>query len=266
MKTKRHTRCCVCVPVVCLCNYILYNCDTAHILRIVCDPFTHLCMTSHLPSRLSLHRLVVLSPPPAEYDEDVAALLNEEHAVKYLTHDHFVHPSFSSDKEEDQVSITWSIDDVRVRREQQARDQEDRKAWHCVLVEDEIFVGVCSLRNIDLYNKSAEMGLCMNAIFWHRPISSEAHFAILRHAFEEIHLRRVSFFMLTTNEMALSFCRKTLHACHEGTLRDYFYHFTEKKFVPAELFSVVSTDWDDTKRRLHQKIISYSEVAPHIIL
>lgn len=218
-------------------------------------------MSRHFPSRISLHRVAVISPPPERYDPDVARLLNDERAMKYLTHNHSTHPSFFIGGE-GSVDMTWTLEHVRCRREAQENEHRGGISWYGVALEDDQFAGVCSLREIDWYNRSGEMGICLLPDFWHRAISSQTHFIILQHAFEVLHLHRISFTVTSENTAMISFCNKVLTANHEGTMKD-FYLDVSGRYHNAELFSVLETNWSDIKATLHRRILSYSESTRH---
>lgn len=219
-------------------------------------------MSRHLPSRISHHAVEVFSPPPERFDEDVARLLNESSAVRYLTHEHSMHPAFLASLrvpgEDTNQSLAWTVDDVRERRAVQEQEHESRKSWHCIATEDGAFAGICSLRSIDWYNKSAEMGICLLSYFRHRPIIDQTHFCVLQHAFEELLLHRIGFAIVGENDSMKSYFNKVLGASHEGTLREAYLD-NNGKYHDIELFSIIAPQWHGVKASLHRRIINASD-------
>jgi RimJ/RimL family protein N-acetyltransferase len=222
-------------------------------------------MSRRLPSHLSHHSVNVFSPPPERFDADVAQLLNSEDAVKYLTHGHSVHPSFAMGEtpgEDNHAELTWAVEDVAKRRADQETEHEKGSSWYCVAAEDDQFAGICSLRAIDWYNRSCEMGICLLPDYWHRPIAAQTHFVVLQHAFEELLLHRISFCILSENNAMKSFLESAIGALHEGTLHDYYLDGTGT-FHNAEMYSLTAPRWPDAKASLHRRIISAAETPRH---
>ena len=219
-------------------------------------------MSRHLPSHLSHHSVSILSPPPEEYDADVTRLLNSEESMAYMTHSHSIHPSYASRKDPsddiDLSSMTWTLDDVRRRREIQEEEHSSEKSWHCVATEDGVFTGVCSLRSIDWYNRSAEMGMSLLHDYWKHPIVAQAHFIVLQHAFEELRLHRISFCITDRNASMDSFCKNVLGASLEGTLNDY-YMDKSGEFHNARLYAILEHHWPELKASLHRRIVCAAE-------
>mmetsp|Transcript_21097 Transcript_21097/g.30490 ORF Transcript_21097/g.30490 Transcript_21097/m.30490 type:complete len:209 (-) Transcript_21097:127-753(-) len=182
-------------------------------------------------------------PPPAAYDADIAALLSNEEAMTYL-------------KAMSKTSTGgWSIDDARIRREKQEEEYNLRSSLNCAILWKGKFAGIGGFRDINWWNKCAEMGIILHPNYWKRRLSVEVHYLCLKFGFEVLGIHRVEFKTAASNIPMTRFLENILHASHEGTLRDFFPSGTEENcFENVAVYSVLSPEWPETKARLECKL------------
>ena len=200
--------------------------------------------TSNLPPYLSDNGPVRLEfPVGVAYDRDIASLLSNEVAMANL-----VAMSKKS-------SGGWSETDARIRRNRQEKEFSEGLSLNGVVLYENEFAGIAGFRDINSWNKSAEMGIILDPKFWHKGISTRAHFLCLEYAYEIAGINRVEFKTASSNTAMRKFCIDTLQATHEGTLRDYFPTGTiENTYENVELYSILAAEWPALRRRLEEKI------------
>lgn len=88
----------------------------------------------------------------------------------------------------DDIDLTKAIMDA------QLRDMDLGRAlyWAMVRREDGAFVGCCDLSEIDRWHHRAEIGFMIGKPFWSDSYAYEAMQAVMSHAAQELHLRRLS--------------------------------------------------------------------------
>ncbi len=198
------------------------------------------------PSLLNGKSLAYSSPPSPDFDADIANLLSDSKNMEHLT---------AMSKSE---SGGWSIADAIQRRENQILMQNEGKGWFCTMAIQGTneFVGICGLRDIDWYNRAAEMGIIIRHEHWGKGFGGEAHYVIFSHAFEVLQLERVILVTASANAPMVSFCKNVLNACHEGTGRHRFarsWTDPSKGYDDTEQFSLLRDEWPAVKARLAAK-------------
>lgn len=199
-----------------------------------------------LPSLLHGKQLDFISPPSEQFDADIVRLFSDEKAMEFL-------PAMSK-----KDIGGWTLADAAQRREGQAKSHAACGAWSCVMVRRDTgaFVGICGLRDIDWYNRAGELGIILHESQWGRGFGGEAHYEVLRQAFEALRLERVFLVTASNNLPMVSFCRNVLQACHEGTSRRRFarsYTDAAAGYDDTDTFSVLAHEWPALKARLEQK-------------
>jgi RimJ/RimL family protein N-acetyltransferase len=205
-------------------------------------------MATNLPSQLVGNSLVRLEfPVGAEYDRDVAALLSNEEAMEHL----LAMANISSGG--------WSEADAASRRMRQEEEFNAGTSLNGVVLYDNKFAGIAGYRDINSWNKSAEIGIIILPAYWRKGISTQVHFLCLEYAFEYAGINRVEFKTASSNVAMRKFCSDALHATHEGTMRDFFPSGTEPvSYVNVELYSLLSCEWSELRMKLEEKLGIYS--------
>jgi len=206
------------------------------------------------PSILDGKSITLKSPPSQEDDGNVARLLSKQANMRHLV------AMAKTD------SGGWSEQDGTRRRQQQEVDQTANRGWFCVIktLDTDDFIGICGLRSVDWTNQSAEMGIIVDEEYWGRGVSMQAHLLCLSHAFENLHLHRVTFVTATENAGMRAFCERAIFATHEGTLRDMLarsWSDPSAGFQTMEIYSLLSGEWEKAKASLSAKI----EALPGLI-
>jgi [ribosomal protein S5]-alanine N-acetyltransferase len=197
-----------------------------------------------IPRLLSCDRINLVSPPPEEYDKDVAELLSNKDAMEYLK-------AFSKHS-----TGGWSVEDTAKRRLFQTNEQiEFKRGWFCVIINKEsgAFMGIGGLRSIDWSCCSAEMGIILHPNYWRQGYCTEAHKYMLQCSFETLLLNRVTFVTLCRNTPMKRFLSHVLNATLEGTARDFFpneYGNRDKGFEDGNTYSLLACDWPVLRSKL----------------
>lgn len=232
-------------------------------------------MNSNFPPSLSGYGITLVSPPPAKFDRDVASLCSNEVAMEHL--------SFMTK----QSSGGWSEEDAAQRRNIQERSYAAGEGFNCIILrklqvssvkpendglgdqcglseecvdsDDEAFSGVCGFRQIDWWNRSAEMGIILHPDCFRQRVSCKAHILCLKFGFEDLGLNRIEFRTAASNTGMVLFCREVMGATHEGTLRDFFplpvsSFNAVKGFAHVDIFSILQSEWPAVKERLLAKL------------
>jgi len=86
------------------------------------------------------------------------------------------------------------IDLTKIIMDAQLRDMDLGRAlyWAMVRREDGAFVGCCDLSEIDRWHHRAEIGFMIGKPFWSDNYAYEAMLAVMSHAAQGLHLRRLS--------------------------------------------------------------------------
>ncbi|MCU0521933.1 MAG: GNAT family N-acetyltransferase [Anaerolineae bacterium] len=91
--------------------------------------------------------------------------------------------------------------------------------WGITLRPDDTVIGGVSLHNWDKRHNRAEVGYTIAKAYWRQGIGTEAVRAVVRFAFEELHLHRVEAFPTMDNTASVRLLEK-LGFTREGTARD----------------------------------------------
>ena len=99
-----------------------------------------------------------------------------------------------------QVMAYWDIreiDDVELTRrilEGQLQAAQDGEAIHWAMLrsQDNAFIGVCDLSDIDRWHRRAEIGFMAAAAFWGEGYAQEAMQAVVNHAAQALHVKKLA--------------------------------------------------------------------------
>ena len=113
----------------------------------------------------------------------------------------------------------WSLAEEKAWIERVMRNDDPTSVTFVVETTDGEYVGSTGLMHIDPRNRNAEAGIVIGRPEeWGRGLGTDAMKTLLRHAFEELNLHRVSLRVYTFNERGIRSYR-TLGFVEEGRLR-----------------------------------------------
>lgn len=133
------------------------------------------------------------------------------------------------------------------------------------------YAGVAGLRDLNWWNRSAEMGIILHPDFWSRGLGTEIHLLCLQWAFEVAGLNRVEFKTSVHNAGMNFLCKEVMQATLEGTIRECFpsvdcspYRSEEINptnidlqkvtFDSVALYSILRSEWPRTKELLLERM------------
>ena len=127
-----------------------------------------------------------------------------------------------------EVMAFWDvaeIDDIELTRaimDAQLRDMKQAKAiyWAMIKRDDGAFVGCCDLSEIDRWHHRAEVGFVIAKSYWSDGYAFEAMQAVMVHAAQTLHLRRLSARTQLGNVRSVRLLWR-LGFAEEGLLRGY---------------------------------------------
>ena len=112
--------------------------------------------------------------------------------------------------------------------------------WAIINNKDNRFVGTIGLNNLSLGMKKAEVGFEIHPDFWRIGITSEALYAVLDYAFEELDLHRMGAVTFLANDASIGLLKKQ-GFLEEGKLRSYL--FQNGQSYDALVFSLLREEW-----------------------
>src|SRR3989338_781386 len=92
------------------------------------------------------------------------------------------------------------------------------KTLNYAILSGNVVAGAVMLCKLDFKNKNCELGIWLGKEFWHRGIAKEACNILLDHAFKDLGMERVHFYINRNNIESIRFFEK-LGAKKEGLLR-----------------------------------------------
>lgn len=106
-----------------------------------------------------------------------------------------------------------------------------------------VFVGGCSLMDINWENRSAEVGIHIGEKkYWEQGYGTEAMQLICRHSFDDLNLHRVWLRVFKTNQRAIRAYEKAGFT-REGTLREAKY--LDGHYVDMLIMSILRPEWHE---------------------
>ena len=107
--------------------------------------------------------------------------------------------------------------------------------------ENNKLIGTCSLRNIDLNHKNAELQIRIGEVIYHgQGLGSEAVCLLLKHGFSYLNLKRIYLHVFCNNIRAIKAYEKC-GFCLEGVLRKAA--CIEGKFIDVKVMSIINEDY-----------------------
>lgn len=189
-------------------------------------------------------------------DEFLAALYNNYDALKDLR--------FMSKHN----TGGWTVEDATKRRAFMEQVHERGEGLNAVVeMKEGGYAGVAGFRDLNWWNRSAEMGIILHPDYWSRGLATEIHLLFLTWAFEEMHLNRVEFKTSVNNAGMNYLCKEVMHATLEGTIRECFpsvdcspyrndsinptnIDINTVTFEAVNLYSILRSEWPHTKELL----------------
>ncbi len=101
-----------------------------------------------------------------------------------------------------------------------AMARDDSFHWAMMRNEDRAFIGCCDLSDIDRWHRRAEVGFISARACWGQGYTLEAMRAVLDHAAQELHLKRLAARVHLGNRRSIRLLKK-LGFEAEGVLRGY---------------------------------------------
>jgi RimJ/RimL family protein N-acetyltransferase len=135
----------------------------------------------------------------------------------------------------------WSLVEEKAWIERTMRNEDPSAVTLVVETTDGEYVGSTGLMHIDRRNRSAEAGIVIGRPEeWGRGLGTDAMKGLLRHAFEELNLHRVSLRVYSFNERAMRSYAK-LGFVEEGRLRQAMYR--HGAWHDVVLMSILADEW-----------------------
>ena len=118
----------------------------------------------------------------------------------------------------------WTVEDATKRRAFMEKIYEDGTGLNCVIQMKDTgaYAGVAGFRDLNWWNRSAEMGIILHPDYWSKGLATEIHLLCLQWAFEVAQLHRIEFKTSVNNIGMNHLCREVMKANLDGVLRDYF--------------------------------------------
>ncbi len=114
-------------------------------------------------------------------------------------------------------------------------------------------VGCTRFGNVDLFNRRAEIGWTWVARPWQRTtVNTEAKLLMLRHAFDDLDLRRVEFKTDARNSQS-QWALGQIGAHKEGVLRRHM-TLPDGSARDTVYFSIISEEWTHVETRLENRL------------
>ena len=117
----------------------------------------------------------------------------------------------------------------------------DGSALRMGLLQNEQFIGTCSLLNIDSHHRRCEIGYGLAPSHWGLGLASEAVAAILELAFRSMGIRRIQANVDPENLSSIKLLKR-LGFRPEGTLREHL--LTTLGPVDSSIFGLLDREWN----------------------
>lgn len=113
--------------------------------------------------------------------------------------------------------------------------------WGIVIKDTGAFIGTVGLNNMQIGNKKAEIGFEIHPDYWSSGYTSEAAQAVIRYAFEELHLFRMGAVTFLENKASIGLLEK-MGFIKEGILRGFIYQNGVSN--DTNVFSLLQPEWE----------------------
>jgi N-acetyltransferase len=122
-------------------------------------------------------------------------------------------------------------------------------------------VGMTRFLRLDPENDSVDIGgTYLDSGYWRSPLNTDAKLTMLRHAFDEAGVHRVSLQTDSRNVRSQEAIAR-LGAVREGVLREDR-HLPNGYYRSSVIFSVLAPEWPEVRRRLEEKLARSWDGAP----
>ena len=173
-------------------------------------------------------RLVLRSPPGAEWDQDAKRLFSNPKNLVYL-------PFFLKD---------WTDEEITAERDRRRQLQNERLALNFdIFLSQSTFIGIGGFRSINMEILEGEFGIILDHTAWRSLFSAESHLLFLRYGFEELKLETAFARTSEANVPMVSFFQRfgipqTAPPNDEGWLQ----------------FTITASQWPQVKERLRMAL------------
>ncbi|KAG5648541.1 hypothetical protein DXG03_003152 [Asterophora parasitica] len=181
-----------------------------------------------------------LVPPSSDDDEAVSLLRSHPETLRYLKF----------------LPKNVSVEDARIRRETRAEDPH--------IVDFHIHVkndggsytlgGMTGLFHVDETNESCEVGILVSPHLHRGGLGTEALYNVLKYAFDERKLHRVTFETAEENAPMCSWLEKVLEAKLEARRRDCWKE-GDGKYTSVNGYSLLAWEWSGGIREKLEKLV-----------
>ncbi|MGD6803188.1 GNAT family N-acetyltransferase [Rossellomorea vietnamensis] len=114
--------------------------------------------------------------------------------------------------------------------------------WGIILKDTGAFIGTAGLNNLQTGQKKAEIGFEIHPDYWRSGITTEAANAVIRYAFEELHLFRIGAVTFLENHSSYGLLEK-IGFKKEGILRGYI--FQNGVSNDTYVYSLLRKEWQE---------------------
>nr|GAT47816.1 predicted protein [Mycena chlorophos] len=180
---------------------------------------------------------IELRPPSAEYDAAVVLMRSHPFALRYLPNS----------------PLTNTIEDVRALRLAILSDK-NRIQFQIVTTDTtHDLVGSATLHRIDRARRSCDVGIMLREEYSRGGYATDALHAMMKHAFEEEKMHRVSFHTSDRNAPMRGWLEMA-GAKLEGVLREAW-PVGDADFMDCCIYGILESDWEQmVKPKLEERI------------
>lgn len=123
----------------------------------------------------------------------------------------------------------------------QSLQNDKKQEVFSIKTSDTAFVGWTQLSGIDYFSGSAEVGVVIDEQYWGQGIGHDSLVALVRYAFEDLRLHRLSARILSINIPSIKLFNRIGFKA-EGTAREAY--FTSGRFLDVEWLGLLSREFE----------------------
>ena len=180
---------------------------------------------------------LILREPIIKDAKDAAEGLNNKKVSRYLL----------------AISHPCTIKDAKtyINHTYTERGKKPRKSYgfFIVLKSEKKVIGGISVRNVDLFQGTADIGYWLAEPYWRCGYGTESAKAILDFAFNKLKVRKIKIPIYTKNEASNALAKK-LGAKLEGTLRKHCKVKCDGKIHDQNVYGLFKNEWAKARKRL----------------
>ncbi|KAF7318777.1 N-acetyltransferase domain-containing protein [Mycena chlorophos] len=179
---------------------------------------------------------VELRPPSEEYDEAVVAMRSQPFTLRYLPHS----------------PQTNTIEEARALRLAHT-SAKNRIPFQIITTDTKDLVGSAALHRIDRARRSCDVGIVLREEYARGGYATDALHAMMKHAFEEEKMHRVSFYTSDRN-VPMRGWLEMAGVKLEGVLREAL-PVGDGEFMDSCIYGILESDWEQVvKPKLEERI------------